>query len=320
MAMINDVDFSDLYITPDKRAYIWSGKSQYGLQETMFDDYFKFLQAVEENFKNNPSYSIIYNDYNYRIERTISLHGPQFCVRKMPRGVPAFKELGMPLPVNKHMLSLSKSSGLILVAGATGSGKSTTLASLLKEYLNSDGGFALTIEDPIELPLDGVYINPKTSELGLCKQISVENDNWRDCLKSALRSSPRYIMLGEIRSPDVAAEALQAATSGHLVLSTIHANSVPDAISALVKYAAASTVSEEMAYELVASSILACLHQRLVGVPKKLQLNYLFANPIVEEACQVRGAIKGGKLNFSTMMEQQKIRLNNGQPLFGLVR
>ena len=320
MAMINDVDFSDLYITPDKRAYIWSGKTAHGLQETMFDDYFKFLQAVEENYKNNSSYAVIYNDYNYRIERTMSMHGPQFSVRKMPRSVPEIKNLGMPLPVTKHLLTLGKTSGLILVAGATGSGKSTTLATLLKEYLISDGGFALTIEDPIELPLDGVYKNPKTGELGLCKQTAVDNECWRESLKSALRSAPRYIMLGEIRSPDVAAEALQAATSGHLVLSTIHANSVPDAISSLVKYAAASSISEDMGYELVASSILACLHQRLTGVPKKLQLNYLFANPVVEEACQVRGAIKLGKLNFATMMEQQRIRLNNGQPLFSGTR
>ena len=72
-----------------------------------------------------------------------------------------------------------------------------------------------------------------------------------------------------------------------------------------------------MAYDLVSTSILACLHQRLYGVPKKLRLSTLFANPDVEQGCQVRGAIKNGKLNFATMMETQSIKMANGQPLFG---
>ncbi len=319
MAKINDVEFSDLYITPGKHAYMWSGKSQYGLKEAAFDDYATFLKAVEAGFKTNPSYSVMYEKHSYRVERTIALNGAQYCVRKMPTLIPFVKDLGMPDPVARHLQSLGKSSGLILIAGATGSGKSTTLAALLKDYLLNEGGYAFTIEDPIELPLDGVYRGP-TGELGLCKQTTPINDNWKESLKSALRSCPRYIMLGEIRSPDVAAEALQAATSGHLVLSTIHANSVPDAVNALVKYAAASTISEDMAYDLVSTSILACLHQKLTGIPKRLMLNFLFANPVVEEACQVRGAIKLGKLNFATMMEQQQIKLLNGQKLFGSKR
>lgn len=316
MATVNEVVFSDLYITPGKRAYMWSGKTAHGLKEITFDDYAEFLAAVERGYKNTPSYLVIYNKYSYRVERTIALHGVQYCVRKMPLNVPSVKDLGMPAPIMRHLLSLGRASGLILVAGATGSGKSTTLGALLKDYLMTEGGYAFTIEDPIELPLDGVYKNPN-GELGLCKQTTPQNGNWKDSLKSALRSCPRYIMLGEIRSPDVASEALQAATSGHLVLSTIHANSVQDAINALVKYAAASTVSEEMAYDLVSTSILACLHQRLYGVPKKLRLSTLFANPDVEQGCQVRGAIKSGKLNFATMMESQSIKMANGQPLFG---
>ncbi len=315
MAMINDVNFSDLYITPGKRAYMWSGKTPHGLKEVMFDDYDEFISAVEKGYKNVPSYLIIYKKYSYRVERTIALKGVQYCVRKMPLTIPKVTELGMPAPVMRHLMSLGRASGMILVAGATGSGKSTTLAALLQHYLVNEGGYAFTIEDPIELPLDGVYKNPN-GELGLCKQTTPQNGNWKESLKSSLRSCPRYIMLGEIRSPEVATEALQAATSGHLVLTTIHSNSVPDAINALVKYAAASTVSEDMAYDLVSTSILACLHQRLYGVPKKLHLSSLFANPNVEQGCQVRGAIKSGKLNFATMMESQAIKMSNGQPLF----
>ncbi|MBO7556043.1 MAG: Flp pilus assembly complex ATPase component TadA [Alphaproteobacteria bacterium] len=317
MVKINDADFSDIYITPSKKAYIWSGKSPHGLKEITFDDYPEFYSLVEKEFKSNPSYLVVYQKHSYRVERTIALHGVQYCIRKQPQSVPRISDLGMSPQIVRHLISLGRASGLILVAGATGSGKSTTLGALLKEYLINEGGFALTIEDPVELPLDGVYKN-SNGELGLCKQTMPQNGKWAESLKSALRSCPRYIMLGEIRSPDIATEALQAAASGHLVLSTIHANSVGDAINALVKYAAASDISEDMAYDLVSTSLLACLQQRLIGIPKRLVLQTLFANPDITKACQVRGAIKLGKLNFSTIIEQQNIKLVNNQPLFGI--
>ncbi len=316
MAIINDVAFSDLYITPSKKAYMWSQQSQYGLKEATFDDYKEFYSAVEQGYKGNSSYLVVYKTHSYRIERTIAIHGVQYCVRKQPLSVPRITDLGMTPQIVQHLVSLGKASGLILVAGATGAGKSTTLAALLKEYLINEGGYAMTIEDPVELPLDGVYKNTN-GELGLCKQTMPQNGNWAESLKSALRSCPRYIMLGEIRSPDIAVEALQAAASGHLVLTTIHANTVSDAINALVKYAAAGEVSEDMAYDLVSTTLLACMQQKLVGVPKRLKLQTLFANPDVTQGCQVRSSIKQGKLNFATIIETQNIRLSNNQPLFG---
>ena len=139
---------------------------------------------------------------------------------------------------------------------------------------------------------------------------------WEEGLKSALRSKPRYILLGEIRTPEVASEALRAATSGHLVLSTIHANNVSDAVNSLVKYAASSGISEEMAYDLVANGFLACIHQILEGVPKRAKQTYLFANPNTQKSCQVRGILRSGKLNLGTVLEQQKIKLQRGLPLF----
>lgn len=315
MTAINDEEFSDIYITPQKDAFIWSKRSAYGLVPVKFDDYNEFLQAIENAYQGEPSYLVIYKKFNYRVERSISLYGVQYCVRKMPVAVPSFASLGFAPMVAGHLLSLSGASGLILVAGATGSGKSTTLASLLKEYLTREGGFAFTIENPIEMPLDGIY-KSAAGDFGLCKQTNAPKGMWAEGLKSALRSAPRYILLGEIRTPEVACMALQAAMSGHLILSTIHANSVPDAVNALVKYAAAGGVSEEMAYELVAGSLLGCIHQILVGIPKRLRVSTLFTNPDVSQADQVRNIIKSGKLNFATVMESQNIKMMNGKPLF----
>lgn len=315
LGKINSVNFSDVYITPDKKTYIWGGKTNAGLMEVSFEDFADFLQAIETSYVDNTSYLLQYKGRNYRVERTIATGGPQFCARKMPTAVPNLKDLGLPSGVYNHLISLAGCSGLILLAGATGSGKSTTIAALMKEYLSQEGGYAFTIEDPVELPLDGIYITPK-NEIGLCKQTVPPNGSWEEGIKSALRSKPRYIYLGEIRSPDIASEALRAATSGHLVLSSIHANNVNEAVNSLVKYAAASGISESMAYELVAGGLLGIVHQILSGAPKRAQVTTLFANPDVNVACQVRGMIRSGKLNMATLMEQQKILLQSNKPLF----
>ena len=315
MTLINDEKFSDIYITPQREAFIWSRKTSFGLKPVTFDDYEEFLSQVENSYKKEPSYLIIYKGYNYRVERTVSLYGIQYCIRKMPRVVPDFKDLGFPPVISNHLCSLAKATGLLLISGATGSGKSTTMASLLKEFLTTEGGYAFTIENPIEMPLDGIYRCP-SGDFGLCKQTSAPGGMWMEGLKAALRSAPRYILLGEIRTPEVACLALQAAMSGHLIFSTIHANSVPDAVNALVKYAGSGGVSEDMAYELVAGSLLGCIHQTLVGAPKKLRVSSLFTNPDVTKPDQVRNIIKSGKLNFATVMESQNIKMLNGKPLF----
>ena len=74
--------------------------------------------------------------------------------------------------------------------------------------------------------------------------------------------------------------------------------------------------SEEMAYELVANGFLGCLHQILTGAPKRVSVTYVFANPDLSAGCQVRSMFRNGKLNLSTIMEQQKIKMDKGMPLF----
>lgn len=108
MTLINDEEFSDVYITPQKEAFIWSRKTPYGLRPVVFDDYEEFLAEVEKGYEGEPSYLIIYKSYNYRVERTNSLYGVQYCVRKMPRVVPDFKNLGFPPIVASHLCSLGR--------------------------------------------------------------------------------------------------------------------------------------------------------------------------------------------------------------------
>lgn len=319
MVTIAEENFSDIYITDEieRKAYIADKRTLSALkvfEAEDFDDFFNLIESSWDGKKS--SYSVRYEGVLYRVERTNSLYGVHYCARKMPAEVPSILSLNYSRELVAHLLNLRRSGGLILCAGPTGSGKTTFVSSLLKEFISREGGFAYTIEDPVEHPLDGIY-ELKNGSLGVCKQTMPVNGDWGASLQSALRSRPKYILLGEIRSAVAASEALRASISGHLVLSTIHANNVSDAISSLVKYASSADMSEEMAYDITSRGILCVIHQQLVGtVVKKPVVSSLFANPDTTKGCQIRSSIKGGKLNLGTIIETQQIRMSKGHPLF----
>ena len=319
MVRINDVYHSDIYITPDKLMFVPDTRSEFGLVQLEPEDFDEFYALLENTYKGRSSYSVIYEGFFFRVERTVSMYGVMFCMRKMPKKVPDLINLGYPLPLVKYLTSLGNASGLILLGGETGSGKTTTVSSLLREYLIRSGGFAYTIEDPFEMPLDGEY-HAANGSIGLCKQTQPVDDDWGASLRSALRSRPRYILVGEIRTPEAASECLRASTSGHLVLSTIHANNVADAIDALVKHASGGEMSEELAFDLLSRGLLGVIHQQLVGIGQKRPVvQYLFANPNTTQGDQTRNIIKTGKINLATTIEMQMTRMAQGRPLFDVV-
>lgn len=319
MVRINDSYHSDIYITPDRQMFVPDNRSEFGLVLLEPEDFEEFYSLLENTYNGKSSYSIVYEGYFFRVERTVSMYGVMFCMRKMPKKVPDLASLGYPLPLIKYLSTLGNASGLILLGGATGSGKTTTVSSMLREYLIRNGGFAYTIEDPFEMPLDGEY-HAANGSIGLCKQTQPVNDDWGASLRSALRSRPRYILVGEIRTPEAASECLRASTSGHLVLSTIHANNVADAIDALVKHASGGEMSEELAFDLLSRGLLGVIHQQLVGIGQKRPVvQYLFANPNTTQGDQTRNIIKTGKINLATTIEMQMTRMAQGKPLFDIV-
>ena len=136
MVKINEVYFSDIYVTPDKTAYIQDTRTANGLEVFAPEDFESFFQLLESSYDGkNSSYSILYDKILYRVERSVSIYGVQYCARKMPKTVPSFNSLGYPMEVSKYLMTLTNAAGLILLGGPTGSGKTTTISSLLKEYL-----------------------------------------------------------------------------------------------------------------------------------------------------------------------------------------
>jgi general secretion pathway protein E len=161
--------------------------------------------------------------------------------------IPTLEELGIPEEVTKKLDKLTKSShGMILVTGPTGSGKSTTLHSLLKN-IESPTTNIITVEDPVEYKSDNINQIQVNTKVGL---------TFASGLRSILRQDPDVIMLGEIRDTETATIATQAALTGHLVFSTLHTNRAHSSINRLI----------DMGLEkfLISSSLLGILAQRLV--------------------------------------------------------
>ncbi len=313
---VSDVKFADCWYTPEGVIYIRDKDTKFALIPFEPEDADEFYRVLEQGYTGSSSYAIQFLGESYRVERVMTTTGVQYNCRKMPTSTPNLYKLGIPEPITKYLASLAPEAGLILFGGPTGMGKTTTASALMKEFLEEHGGFLYTIEDPPEMPLDGLY-HARNGALGLCKQSPVENEHWEDGLKSALRSKPRYILVGEIRSPEVASQTLRAATSGHLVLSTIHATSVEDAINSLIKYAMGAGLDQELVADLLARGILAVIHQKLEGTTKLHPVvQTVFANPNPLQPDQLRNAIREGRISLGTLMEAQQTRMFKGMSMF----
>lgn len=171
--------------------------------------------------------------------------GTSFAFRLIPDKIPTMDDLMFPMGMCRMIL---EPHGLILVTGPTGSGKTTTLASMLQEIANNRKGKIVTLEDPIEYRLRPTKSIISQREIGInCKSFAAG-------LKAALRQDPDVIMVGELRDADTITTALAAAETGHLVLATVHTATVVEAVDRVTQYFAPSdrkTILMELANSFV---------------------------------------------------------------------
>ncbi len=201
----------------------------------------------------------------------------------------------------EQMKQCGKRCGLLLIVGATGNGKTTTAAALVHHYMKTFGGVALTLEDPVEFFFQGPVGNA-----GYCFQVHVEDDEgWGQGLKTALRWHPNYIYVGEIRTPEAAAQMLRAATSGHFVITTVHGGSIEEGLAGLLQVA--SSAVGNRANALLADGLIGVLHQTLT--PAGPQIKFLFTEDN-NMGDPIRACVRDGELKLlGTNIAQQNVRL-----------
>lgn len=187
--------------------------------------------------------------YDFRVSTLPTIHGEKFVIRVLDKKIfsLSLEELNFSKEVNETIAKiLSHPHGIILLTGPTGSGKTTTLYSFIRE-LNKPNVNIVTIEDPVEYSMESV------------NQIQINNKadlTFASALRSILRQDPDIIMVGEIRDEETAQIAIRAAITGHLVLSTLHTNEAPGAVTRLIDMGIPSY--------LVSDAVVAVISQRLV--------------------------------------------------------
>jgi twitching motility protein PilT len=150
-----------------------------------------------------------------------------FALRVIPKKVPRFEDLGLPEGIRALA---EEHRGLVLVTGATGSGKTTTLAAMI-DYINrARQSHIVTIEDPIEI------LHPDHLSIVNQREIGLDTENFGQALRRALRQDPDTILIGELRDAETAQTALQAAESGHLVFSTLHTVDAAETIGRMIEF------------------------------------------------------------------------------------
>lgn len=196
-------------------------------------------------------------------------------VRHVPSQVPTLEELSLPAAV--HQLAFLK-RGLVLTVGSAGAGKTTTLAALLNHRNARMPGHILTIEDPIE------YVHPHQQSLVTQREVGIDTLSYEGALRHAMREAPSVIMIGEIRDRETMQHALHYAESGHLCVSTMHANNASQSVQRILNFfpdSAHGQVLLDLSLNLkavVAQRLIPGLKKRQVPAVEIMLLTYFIAD------------------------------------------
>ena len=209
-----------------------------------------------ETFKQSGDLDIAYQDDDlprFRVNAFRQRGHISFAFRVIPKNVPNFETLGLPAGIRRLA---EEHRGLVLVTGATGSGKSTTLAAMVDHINRSRQQHIVTIEDPIEI------LHSDQSCVVNQREVGLDTTDFMQALRRALRQDPDVILIGELRDAETAQTALQAAESGHLVLSTLHTVDAAETIGRMVEFFPEG--KQQMIRSIMAGVLRGVVSQRLL--------------------------------------------------------
>ncbi|MGH8373409.1 MAG: PilT/PilU family type 4a pilus ATPase [Gammaproteobacteria bacterium] len=211
----------DGQITPATDKPLSSEQSALLVRAIMNDRQSKEFDATKEcNFAISPP-----GIGRFRVNAFVQQGRAGAVLRTITTEIPDFDKLGLP-PVLKDVVMSKR--GLVIFVGGTGSGKSTSLAAMIGYRNKNSKGHIITIEDPVE------YVHPHIGCVVMQREVGVDTDSWEAALKNTLRQAPDVILIGEIRDRETMEHAVQFAETGHLCLSTLHANSANQALDRII--------------------------------------------------------------------------------------
>lgn len=309
---LRDLPFMDLYVRLDEAG---KGSARYrtpgrdfsnNWSRILHEKYRAEIHLIADQLRlniENPDSAFVYDGMRFRQSYQRLANGQQWVIlRRIGARVPSLDDLSVAPHVASHLYRLGQRDGLILISGPTGHGKTTMSFALLGEYLKRFGGVAITVEDPVEYALDG-----PVGEYGYCYQVQVEDDeDWATPLKRALRWTPRYLLVGEVRSPRAAEQILRAATTGHLVITTIHAGSVEESFMGLMHLAEQAIGGA--ANFMLAQGLTAAWHQTLSSSGPFLRYVFTEEN---NNGDPVRALIRDNKVGMiNSYIDKQAARMD----------
>jgi twitching motility protein PilU len=230
----------------------------------------------------------------FRVNAFIQQGKVGMVIRVIPTTLPTIDGLGMP-QVLKDVTMTKR--GLTILVGATGSGKSTTLAAMVDWRNEKSFGHIITIEDPVE------FVHPHKNCVVTQREVGLDTDSWAAALKNTLRQAPDVILMGEIRDSETMEHALAFAETGHLCLATLHANSANQALDRVINF-----FPEERRAQLLMDMSLnlrGIISQRLVplqnGKGRQAVFEILLNSPLISDLI-----FKGNVLEIKEIMKKSR--------------
>ncbi len=296
-------DGSDLYLTfnaPPSAKFQGELKplSRERMTSEQLDEIANFLMNddQQQQFEQKPEMNLALDEPNigrFRINIFKQRTHIAMVIRNIKVEIPNADDLGLP-PVLKEIIMQKR--GLVLFVGGTGSGKSTSLAALIDHRNANASGHIVTIEDPIE------YVHPHKKSLVSQREVGVDTDSYEDALENTLRQAPDVILIGEIRTEETMEHALAFAETGHLCLSTLHANNSNQALDRIINF-----FPEERHNQLlmdISINIQAFISQRLIPTidgKRVAAIEILIGTPMIKDLI-----MKGDIMAIKEIMEKSE--------------
>jgi twitching motility protein PilU len=212
----------------------------------------------------------------FRVNVFMQQQNAGMVIRTITNEIPDLAKLGLPDTLKEIVMS---KRGLVLVVGATGSGKSTSLAAMIDHRNRSSPGHIVTVEDPVE------FVHQSHQSLITHREVGIDTHSWHNALKNTLRQAPDVILIGEIRDTETMEHAIAFAETGHLCLGTLHSNSANQTIDRIINFFAEDR-RKQLLMDL-SSNLRAIVSQRLIrtedGKGRRAAVEILINTPIIAD-------------------------------------